>query len=981
MLQADHGYNRENFFFDGEQRIKREYQGQLMRVKQFELFREDIRDLMELTVAKMDNYLIVNTIQIGLVVVLFTEGRPEPGVSPPWLLFLWAASGVGSFMYITLCIWLAMHASICSHSFCVRMLTQLVRLPIPSKEQMDAARVLATDFEGVSAREMLRVPVVKQQLKKLHKLVDQAGLEEGDADASNDAASDPGAEETMLDSEGQPVATDTLSHVKLYRRMQANWQAYDAYARVSMAMGTNQFLQQLGYTCLIGFVSENGSVLPGMCSVLVFSVCAALLVRLDLYVSSQSLVMALVLNTLPSFIAGICLILTSLKDHTYLQLLGDSLVPVPVFLHIVWLLVLLLWAQGKTINGIALPTTFRAVLYLDVFGWLSARSPQELSFTRQQTQRSAEEDAATGATASFRLSVVREEEPLHSDNIRVPFLPSPGSEEGRRGLKTSLARKCRELKSELQHDLGCFEHEGLASLMSEYDKEVVNEMRQLMDRLDASLQEAAPEARAEVSQPEQPADVWVQLEWNTAGHGGMPFYRQVNSEDSSVVWTKPPAPAKVLDMYEVRQRLGGLEVMVQMLVSEFQAREEQESIASVASSSSGSVLPEPSRPAGSAMSTASSEVDSLWHNPPDLETGGPSSQEPRFGGGEAAVQLTESEVGGGQSVHSIPSEVAGGGFHPHRLPEGDRARQRDKEPGRLPWSTIQQGSLVLIAAWSAGFVWTVLRLLTDVVDILKPPVPKPAPNENLELVFDGPWPQFFEPQGMACQLERGQPVFWLQEKFAVHQLAANDWTLSASAHEAECLSQAPQFHAAGLRGISMQCSDLRRKQACSSMLVGTDGNVLLCNRTAQWISLHSGTWQVAASSDTSGLWAKRTTDVSAGPAFLQDVGGTGADRASRQYVSTMELGQQPVARTQEWMDVLEDGGLIALSGSGVLHAWRPTSSSTRWLPSGWSFELPSQFGLRWRGFCTVGQTAFFLGKGRAGRVELWKMELPASLRN
>eukprot|EP00439_Symbiodinium_sp_Y106_P079861 s1897_g18.t1 len=155
------GYNRENFFFDGEQRIKREYQGQLMRVKQFELFREDIRDLMELTVAKMDNYLIVNTIQarhkcrlpvfqgvfraaggkaetleIGLVVVLFTEGRPQPGVSPPWLLFLWAATGVGSMMYITLCIWLAMHASICSHSFCVRMLTQLVRLPIPSKDTL-----------------------------------------------------------------------------------------------------------------------------------------------------------------------------------------------------------------------------------------------------------------------------------------------------------------------------------------------------------------------------------------------------------------------------------------------------------------------------------------------------------------------------------------------------------------------------------------------------------------------------------------------------------------------------------------------------------------------------------------------------------------------------------------------------------------------------------------------------------------------------
>ena len=31
------------------------------------------------------------------------------------------------------------------------------------------------------------------------------------------------------------------------------------------------------------------------------------------------------------------------------------------------------------------------------------------------------------------------QEPLHSENVRVPFLPNPGAEEGRRGLKTSLA--------------------------------------------------------------------------------------------------------------------------------------------------------------------------------------------------------------------------------------------------------------------------------------------------------------------------------------------------------------------------------------------------------------------------------------------------------------------------------------------------------------------------------------------------------------
>jgi hypothetical protein len=65
-----------------------------MRIKQFELYREDIRDLVELTVAKMDNYLIVNTLQLGFCVALYTEGRLEnhPGEHPdypPWMQWLY----------------------------------------------------------------------------------------------------------------------------------------------------------------------------------------------------------------------------------------------------------------------------------------------------------------------------------------------------------------------------------------------------------------------------------------------------------------------------------------------------------------------------------------------------------------------------------------------------------------------------------------------------------------------------------------------------------------------------------------------------------------------------------------------------------------------------------------------------------------------------------------------------------------------------
>jgi len=70
-------YNRKNYMFDAEMKIKREYQGQDMRIKQFELYREDVRDLVGLTIAKMDNYLIVNTLQLGFCIALYTEGRLE----------------------------------------------------------------------------------------------------------------------------------------------------------------------------------------------------------------------------------------------------------------------------------------------------------------------------------------------------------------------------------------------------------------------------------------------------------------------------------------------------------------------------------------------------------------------------------------------------------------------------------------------------------------------------------------------------------------------------------------------------------------------------------------------------------------------------------------------------------------------------------------------------------------------------------------
>ncbi|CAE7642765.1 unnamed protein product, partial [Symbiodinium sp. CCMP2456] len=69
------GYNRENYLYDRKMRQETEYQIMDFRIKQAELWREDVRDIIGLTSVKMDTYLIVNAVQLGFTVMAFCEGR------------------------------------------------------------------------------------------------------------------------------------------------------------------------------------------------------------------------------------------------------------------------------------------------------------------------------------------------------------------------------------------------------------------------------------------------------------------------------------------------------------------------------------------------------------------------------------------------------------------------------------------------------------------------------------------------------------------------------------------------------------------------------------------------------------------------------------------------------------------------------------------------------------------------------------------
>ena len=125
---------------------------------------EDIRDLVELTVGKMEMYHLVAALFMESSMALYFEGRIHH-VAPPFILSLLYISIASAFMYLLLAVWLSMHASICSHSFGVRILTRFVRLPVPGMAQMGVMNARLADFERQGVQGMLRVPVIggKQQ--------------------------------------------------------------------------------------------------------------------------------------------------------------------------------------------------------------------------------------------------------------------------------------------------------------------------------------------------------------------------------------------------------------------------------------------------------------------------------------------------------------------------------------------------------------------------------------------------------------------------------------------------------------------------------------------------------------------------------------------------------------------------------------------------------------------------------------------------
>lgn len=427
-------YNRGNFLYDREMRFKKELKLMNFRMEQASLWREDVRDLISLTEAKMHVYLLVNVLMLGFAVVLWCEGR-LPETTPDWLMMGSALAITGSFMFLLLSIWLAMHAAISAQSYETRLVTQMVRLPIPAWAEVEACRTYASDFEQVEPRQMFRVPFVMGRQEELlpqneapprspprspqsparspprsparspmraervqmpAEALDGAGGTEAAGAVSGGEeppaqASDPwGLERRGDDIEelgckhGSEVSK--LRHIVITRQAMAHWQSHDAFARIAMSVGVSQLLLAMSYYILGYVLVEVGCRSAATYGVILLTVMADTIMRLDMSLKVWQLRSMQILLALGPLMSCIAAYHWSKGSYVGIRT-GEACIVVSFISHSLFLFVMTRLCRIKQQdNGTMLPVAFRSVLYLDVFGWL--RTPNHRLQAPQARQMS-----------------------------------------------------------------------------------------------------------------------------------------------------------------------------------------------------------------------------------------------------------------------------------------------------------------------------------------------------------------------------------------------------------------------------------------------------------------------------------------------------------------------------------------------------------------------------------------------------------------
>lgn len=377
-----------------------------MNIEQQKLLREDLRDLVELTVGRMDIYHLVGAMLLEFCISFYCENKMVEGATsendsiPSWVLTFFLLCNLSAAGYLIFAVWLSMHASVASHSIGVRLLTRFARLSIPSRSELEEVAKaplvpLMNNFLKLSKEKLFGpgTPGGKAKLSPRPVAGDSsvagAARSSGDGGGGTGTASlrrsrsmSPVSERSggqayagtggsFAINEGARVQGDKTLHFRRFLKEQRRWICYDAYARVCMSLGINQMMAALSYYSVGVYIESAPSA--ALLTLAGTQLLACLLLRLDVLPSVhrlKELVTVLVLVPLPPIYLGTILAVVRYNPKSVDKHIVAWMAVPAYFMHGAWLFVVS-WMLCPTPtsaggSGLGLPKQLRTVMYLDV---------------------------------------------------------------------------------------------------------------------------------------------------------------------------------------------------------------------------------------------------------------------------------------------------------------------------------------------------------------------------------------------------------------------------------------------------------------------------------------------------------------------------------------------------------------------------------------------------------------------------------------
>jgi len=298
-------YNKENFSIDEENRFTRFASSRANMCAQVGQYRFDIRGLTNITVSKAHVFLDTAQLFMCTSAALSCAGRVGMhGSAPPgWLCALYTGHIFLGAMYLTVCMWLGFHCNLRAQCGMVSLLTRKVRLPIPSLQMINGARVFGSSYEKQKWWDILRFPWVSHPFdapeipaassdedegedgnskgktskkKKAKKHPEHEEPRQGDY-AASDAYGSTGRtsvpswirDEQVVDKgranvpriEGEngihyDESHEVPDHFRIFTEAQKEWFPYETYHKIAMTYGVMCFFHGVCYYCIIYAMSE-----------------------------------------------------------------------------------------------------------------------------------------------------------------------------------------------------------------------------------------------------------------------------------------------------------------------------------------------------------------------------------------------------------------------------------------------------------------------------------------------------------------------------------------------------------------------------------------------------------------------------------------------------------------------------------------------------------------------------------------------------